>query len=579
MSARPQNPATESVETLVDRFLAEQRQLTAVEKFSQRHADRSAPLLADHYRDLLPLSAPRPGEQYAFEVDLDRCSSCKACVSACHSLNGLDEDETWRDVGLLVGREAAAARARLGDAVATTSNFHLHSSNSPPLALTVTTACHHCVEPGCLEGCPVLAYDKDPITGIVRHLDDQCIGCSYCILKCPYEVPKYSKKRGIVRKCDLCHGRLAEGEAPACVQACPNEAIRITLVEVDALRREHRGVAQAAAVVAGAPPSPMRAGSLALPGAPDPGITVPTTVYRSTRPLAGLQPADHAWLRPAEAHLPLVWMLVLTQWGAGMLMVVALACVVQGTVSERALMVGGVGFALVQAGLVASVFHLGQPLKAWRVWMGWRRSWLSREAMVLGALAGFSAIWLSLAVAPRFGWMIPPVVLRAAAALVVLIVPAAVWAQCMVYVDTRRQYWRRVETVPRFFGLTLMAGLFAWQALVPGWVPVLSIVVTAGLLAQWEFRVFRHDREADRDALARTAWLLKGPLAGRQRLRMILLLAGGLVAAGGVGFGWGAALAGGLLVLAGGWLERSLFFTAVSPDRMPGPPGGGSHGS
>src|SRR6185436_2402182 len=109
-----------------------------------------------------------------------------------------------------------------------------------PVQQTITTACHHCVEPGCLEGCPVLAYDKDPITGIVRHLDDQCIGCSYCILKCPYDVPKYSEHRGIVRKCDLCHDRLAVGEAPACAQACPGEAIRVVLVETEAVRQQHR---------------------------------------------------------------------------------------------------------------------------------------------------------------------------------------------------------------------------------------------------------------------------------------------------------------------------------------------------
>src|SRR5690606_34885961 len=61
---------------------------------------------------------------------------------------------------------------------------------SAPVLQHVTTACHHCVEPGCLHGCPVLAYEKDPVTGIVRHLDDQCIGCTYCVLMCPYEVPQ-----------------------------------------------------------------------------------------------------------------------------------------------------------------------------------------------------------------------------------------------------------------------------------------------------------------------------------------------------------------------------------------------------
>ena len=88
--------------SFIDELLAEQQQLTAVERFAQRHvANRESedPI----YRELIPLERPRPGEQYAFQVDLDLCTGCKACVSACHSLNGLDEDETWRAVGLLHG--------------------------------------------------------------------------------------------------------------------------------------------------------------------------------------------------------------------------------------------------------------------------------------------------------------------------------------------------------------------------------------------------------------------------------------------------------------------------------------------
>src|SRR5215213_11955232 len=197
--------------SLVEELLADQQSFTAVEQFSRAH-DEHALAPGSRYRNLIPLEAPRPGEQYAFEVELDRCSGCKACVTACHSLNGLDENETWRDVGLLVSAPSKPWKP------------------VPAIQQTVTTACHHCVDPACLNGCPVLAYEKDPITGIVRHLDDQCIGCQYCVLKCPYEVPKYSERLGIVRKCDMCAGRLAVGEAPACVQACPNEAIRIEVV-------------------------------------------------------------------------------------------------------------------------------------------------------------------------------------------------------------------------------------------------------------------------------------------------------------------------------------------------------------
>ena len=129
------------------------------------------PAQARYYHDLIPAAKPGLGEQYAFAVDLDACTGCKACVSACHSLNGLEENETWRKVGLLHG-----------------------STETEPYRQTITTACHHCVEPGCLEGCPVMAYEKDDETGIVRHLDDQCIGCQYCMLKCPYDVPQYSER-------------------------------------------------------------------------------------------------------------------------------------------------------------------------------------------------------------------------------------------------------------------------------------------------------------------------------------------------------------------------------------------------
>ena len=193
---------------ILEQLLIEQQSLSAVEQFSRAHDD-GTPCQAKYYSKLLPTSAPQAGQQFAFGVDLDACSGCKACVTACHSLNGLDDHETWRDVGLLIG-----------------------GNSSHPVMQHVTTACHHCIEPACASACPVDAYEKDPVTGIVKHLDDQCFGCQYCTLACPYDVPKYHAGKGIVRKCDMCSDRLAEGEAPACVQACPHEAISINVVDV-----------------------------------------------------------------------------------------------------------------------------------------------------------------------------------------------------------------------------------------------------------------------------------------------------------------------------------------------------------
>ncbi|MFN0069398.1 MAG: hypothetical protein ACKVYV_17385 [Limisphaerales bacterium] len=86
--------------TLVDELLGAERSHTAVERFTAWHERLvAAPAGGAAYRAVLPATPPGPGEQYAFEVDLDACSGCKACVTACHSLNGLEDGGSWRRVG------------------------------------------------------------------------------------------------------------------------------------------------------------------------------------------------------------------------------------------------------------------------------------------------------------------------------------------------------------------------------------------------------------------------------------------------------------------------------------------------
>lgn len=481
---------------LLAELLAEQQRLqTPVAQFATAH-DAGVSFVPR----LIPLTKPGPGEQYAFEVDLDSCTGCKACVSACHSLNGLDDEETWRDVGLLVS-----------------------PSRAHPFTQTVTTACHHCADPACLNGCPVLAYEKDPVTGIVVHLDDQCIGCSYCVLKCPYDVPKFSERLGIVRKCDMCHSRLAAGEAPACAQACPTHAITIVTVKVDG----------------GGVPPPRSDTSSFLNAAPDPAYTQPTTRYLSRRPLPeNLVAGDAATLRVQPTHWPLVLMLTLlpaavglqlAQCGLGFMPNPANLSGIKPDPQLAAAILGALG-------LAASVFHLGQPLRAWRIFLGWRKSWLSREAMVFG-------VWFPITVAAT---MLPSLAPIAAAVGVLGLVCSA-----MIYVDTRRQFWRAAQAFPRFFGTAVVvAAAFV--------VPIAAVASLALKLAV-ESRTFYSGGVPAR--------LQRGPLVRAALVRELCGLAALVLFA--VAPVWLALVP----FLAGELTERYLFFRAVDAPKMPGMPG------
>jgi Fe-S-cluster-containing dehydrogenase component/DMSO reductase anchor subunit len=543
---------------LLDRYLDEQKKMTAVERFSHLHETRGLAEGERVYRDLVPLDRPKPGQQYAFQVDLDACTGCKACVTACHSMNGLDqaEAETWRSVGLLQGGSPGAA-----------------------VQQTITTACHHCIDPACMHGCPVNAYEKDPITGIVRHLDDQCIGCQYCTLTCPYEVPQFNRRLGIVRKCDMCSGRLEAGEAPACVQACPNEAISIRIVETAAVLEE----AQADDF---------------LPGAPSPGITAPTTSYVSKRALPrNMLPADFYQVRPGSEHTPLVFMLVLTQWSVGAFAVEFALRRMPGLAFPsqsrplHAIMAVVVGL----LALSASTVHLGRPLYAMRALIGLRTSWLSREILLFGLFAGLAVTYAGLTwwlAWPARGSTAPAAILPWLAACVSATGLLGVLCSVMLYHATKKELWSVSRTGFRFFATTAVLGMASailaaatardLGALAPGarsMALVLAAVGACKLL--WEFGMVAHLRDKQLTELKRTAVLLTGELKPLFASRVFLGIAFGVLCPLLTAHAWGApavhrasVIVGGVLSVAGiavaEILERMLFFRAVCVPRMPG---------
>jgi len=571
----------------IEQLLRDQHALSAVERFSlinegrlsSTHSDAASyptetsvfsqntvgyqPAQSHYYRELLPASPPGPGQQYAFEVNLDKCSGCKACVVACHTLNGLEEDEAWRRVGTVVG--------------SADQGYIQH----------VTTACHHCEDPGCLKGCPVKAYEKDPITGIVRHLDDQCIGCKYCTMMCPYEVPRFSERLGIVRKCDMCHQRLSTGEAPACVQACPNAAIAITVVATC----QEKALSDADNV------SDARLAA----GAPTSRITRPTTRYttKHIESYRAAAPRDIGLDQVAESHWPLAVMLVATQLSVGIVLLERLTTMLlffrgetlsadtSRTAATAALLLGGFGLGL-------APLHLGQPLRAWRAFLGLRTSWLSREAVLLGQYLGLLALATAMLWSGAAADYLPSVWIDALspdAVAIVLTLAAGfglvgLYSSAMIYIVTRRRLWRPGRTLPRFFGSAAAGGL-AWA------VPLLLITPSSVHLASaasfgaaillavkliWECSIQLMTHLGCDEFDARSRCLSLGPL----RMLTVASYATGSVAVALAVFAalfvssmpmeCSLLLGFGIAVLASGseLCERLLYFSSVTYERMPG---------
>ena len=553
-------PTRRDPAALVDRYLAEQP-VTAVDRFAQAHdvAEAEGPGLDGRYSALMPASPPADGQQYAFDVDLDACSGCKSCVAACHALNGLEETESWRDVGLLHG-----------------------GSQAQPVLQHVTTACHHCLDPACLHACPVDAYEKDATTGIVKHLDDQCFGCQYCTLACPYDAPKYSADKGIVRKCDMCSDRLSVGEAPACVQSCPNGAIAIRVVDVEQVVEESET-------------------NLFVPGAPEPGITLPATMYRTTRVLPrNMIPADYYTVHPKAPHWPLVVMLALTQMSVGAFLVeqvlglfapAALMAVIRPLHSVSALVFGLLALAV-------SVLHLGRPHLAFRAVIGLRHSWLSREIVAFGLFAALAVVyaawpWVASLVGAPPGPA--PVWLGAAVAVSGI---AGIICSVMVYQFTQRDLWNGWSTGCKFLLTAALLGLAAaWVSLVitAAWLgtadaaaaldrygPVLgrALVGITLLKLLFEASLFRHLAVRSTTSLKRTALLMTGVLSRVTVARFVIGSLGGvgmplLVLASQTPDGQQVVLAPFVVLLfltclAGELFERYLFFAAVASAKMPG---------
>jgi len=166
-------------------------------------------------RHASPVYASGLSEQYwGVLIDLTRCTGCGSCCAACKLSNTLPA--------------TAATPETLDYNSYTCLQRHEVSLAGSPETIYVKRQCMHCIHPACVSACTVAALKKSP-DGPVVYDAEKCIGCRYCQYACPFEVPTYDwgDPFGLIHKCQLCFARLDAGQGPACVEACPNGALRL----------------------------------------------------------------------------------------------------------------------------------------------------------------------------------------------------------------------------------------------------------------------------------------------------------------------------------------------------------------
>lgn len=520
-----------------------------------------------HFESLIPDSPLAEGEQYRFHFDMTLCVGCQCCVVACNEQNNNPAEVNWRRVGEIEG-----------GIYPDTKRFHL------------SMACNHCLDPSCLDGCPTDAYIKLE-NGIVKHQEEECIGCGYCSWNCPYGVPQFNPDRRIVTKCDMCHSRLKDGELPACVAACPEGAIQIEKVNIQEWRKNHN---QADA-----------------PHVPDSGMTISTTriTVPENMPAEVLRGNRHR-VEPEHPHTSLIVMTVLTQLAVGGFLTLwsfdFLSNWLEFLKPLRDFLPYGAGGMLLVTGvaLLAAVFHLGRPLHAWKALRMWKRSWLSREVLLFTLFSMMGGFYAMIQLAHHFFMSSPHAVggdpffgsgMFILGAAVVILGLAGVYASAKIYLVPARPAWNTVRTPLRFFLTGFILGplfalvVYGFYGLLQGSRPetglVSALLAVSALAGFFQLMVLVSRlfslRWTQSDELYGSSFLLIHRFQKAFLSRLFLLGAGsflspfilsklldqGHLSASGY-FVWASLCF--LLSLAGEFLGRYLFFVTVVPKNIPG---------
>jgi formate dehydrogenase iron-sulfur subunit len=145
--------------------------------------------------------------------DSTRCVGCQTCEYACAEANNLPEPVGAPEIGVV--RNTDETRRTI-----------VNIYNTPKGEVYVKRQCMHCNEPACTAACLTQAMHKTK-EGPVIWRGEKCMGCRYCMVSCPFDIPKfeYHSSNPKIIKCNMCYDRQLEGKMPACVENCEAEAL------------------------------------------------------------------------------------------------------------------------------------------------------------------------------------------------------------------------------------------------------------------------------------------------------------------------------------------------------------------
>jgi formate dehydrogenase iron-sulfur subunit len=161
-------------------------------------------------------AAPKSGKSIEFLgilYDSTRCAGCQTCESSCARANGLPEPSGTLEAGVVRNTDESHRTV-------------VNAFNSSKGEVYAKKQCMHCNEPACTAACLTQAMFKTE-EGPVIWRGDKCMGCRYCMVSCPFDIPKfeYHSANPRIEKCNMCYGKISEGKIPACVENCPAEAL------------------------------------------------------------------------------------------------------------------------------------------------------------------------------------------------------------------------------------------------------------------------------------------------------------------------------------------------------------------